>query len=191
MSDTFVIAVNRSCYIDGLFLNDRSYEMNVFFRHGVIAILAFLPLTLGISVTAANEVDAEALAEARALLKSGREQMVREEMFMTESESAAFWPIYEQYRDEVDTVRDRQAKIIAIYVEAYWAAELGDELAEKMLEVHFLIENDLLTVEEKYVRRFRKAIATAKVTRFYQLENKLDAEIDVALAQLIPLYEAD
>jgi hypothetical protein len=57
--------------------------------------------------------------------------------------------------------------------------------------VHFLIENDLLVVEKKYVRRFRKAIPTAKVTRFYQLENKLDAEIDVALAQLIPLYEAE
>jgi hypothetical protein len=34
-------------------------------------------------------------------------------------------------------------------------------------------------------------LPAAKVTRFYQLENKLDAEIDVALAGLIPLYEAD
>ena len=165
--------------------------MNVFFRRGIIAVLALLPLTLGFSIAVADEVDAEALAEARALLKAGREELVRDELFLTESESAAFWPIYEQYRDEIDTVRDRQAKIIAIYVEAYWAAELGDELAEKILEVHFLIENDLLVVEKKYVRRFRKAIPTAKVTRFYQLENKLDAEIDVALAQLIPLYEAE
>ena len=165
--------------------------MNVFFRRGVIAVLALLPLTLGSSIAVADEVDAEALAEARALLKAGREELVRDELYLTESESAAFWPVYEQYRDEVDTVRDRQAKIISIYVEAYWAANLGDELAEKILEVHFLIENDLLAIEKKYVRRFRKTIATAKVTRFYQLENKLDAEIDVALAQLIPLYEAE
>lgn len=165
--------------------------MKVFFRRGFIAVLALLPLTLGFSITFADEVDAAALAEARALLKAGREELVREEMFLTESESAEFWPIYQRYRDEVDAVRDRQSEIITIYVEAYWAAELGDELAEKMLEVHFLIENQLLAVEEKYVRRFRKAIPTAKVTRFYQLENKLDAEIDVALAQLIPLYEAE
>jgi len=165
--------------------------MTLFFRRGFIAALALLVLTLGSSSVIADGVDAEALAEARALLKAGREELVRDELYLTESESAAFWPVYEQYRDEVDTVRDRQAKIISIYVEAYWAANLGDELAEKILEVHFLIENDLLAIEKKYVRRFRKTIATAKVTRFYQLENKLDAEIDVALAQLIPLYEAE
>ena len=150
-----------------------------------------LALALGSSIAFAQEIDAEALAEARALLKAGRAELVRDELYLTESESAAFWPVYDEYRDEVDTVRDRQAKVISIYVEAYWAANLGDELAETILEVHFLIENDLLAIEKKYVRRFRKAIATAKVTRFYQLENKLDAEIDVALAQLIPLYEAD
>jgi hypothetical protein len=165
--------------------------MKSFFRRGFIATLALLPLTLGFSTAVANEVDAEALAEARALLKAGREELVREELYLTESESAAFWPVYNQYRDEVDTIRDRQAKIISIYVEAYWDARLGDDLAEKILEAHFLIEKDLLATEKKYVSRFRKAIATAKVTRFYQLENKLDAEIDVALAQLIPLYEAE
>ena len=165
--------------------------MNSSFRRGFCTALAFLALILASSVSVAEEIDAEALAEARALLKAGREELVREEMYLTESERAAFWPVYEQYRDEVDTVRDRQAKIIAIYVEAYWDAQLSDELAEKILEVHFLIENELLAIEEKYVRRFRKTIPTAKVTRFYQLENKLDAEIDVALAQLIPLYEAD
>jgi len=165
--------------------------MNLSFRRGFAAALAFLALTLTSSVSLAEEVDAEALAEARALLKAGREELVREEMYLTDGESAAFWPLYEQYRDEVDAVRDRQAKIISVYVEAYWDAQLSDELAEKLLEVHFLIENELLAIEEKYVRRFRKAMPTAKVTRFYQLENKLDAEIDVALAQLIPLYEAD
>ena len=165
--------------------------MNLSFRRGAFAALALLALTFGSPIALAEEIDPEALAEARALLKAGREELVREEMYLTDSESAAFWPVYEQYRDEIDAVRDRQAKVISIYVEAYWGAQLSDELAEKLLKVHFLIENDLLTVEEKFVRRFRKAMPTAKVTRFYQLENKLDAEIDVALAQLIPLYEAD
>jgi hypothetical protein len=165
--------------------------MNLSFRRSAIAVIVLLPLTLGFSSASANEVDAEALAEARALLKAGREELVREEMYLTESETAAFWPVYQQYRAEIDAIRDRQAKVITIYVEAYWDARLGDELAEKVLDVHFLMEKDLLATEKKFVPRFRKAIATAKVTRFYQLENKLDAEIDIALAQLIPLYEAD
>ena len=163
--------------------------MNVFFRRGIIAVLALLPLTLGFSIAVADEVDAEALAEARALMKSGREELIRGEMQLTESEAADFWPVYEQYRSEVETIRDRQAKMISSYVEAYWAAELSDDLAKDILDEHFAISSAILKVEKKYLRKFRKVLPVAKVTRFYQLESKLQAEVDVVFAGLIPLFE--
>jgi len=163
--------------------------MNVFFRRGIIAILALLPLTLGFSIAVADEVDAEALAEARALMKSGREELMRGEMQLTESEAADFWPVYEQYRSEVETIRDRQAKMISSYMEAYWAAELSDDLAKDVLDEHFAISSAILKVEKKYLRKFRKVLPVAKVTRFYQLESKLQAEVDIVLAGLIPLFE--
>jgi hypothetical protein len=75
-------------------------------------------------------------------------------------------------------------------MEAYWDADLDDELAKHVLDEHFAVNSALLKVEKKYLRRFRKALPAAKVTRFYQLDNKLDAEIDVALAKLIPLFDA-
>jgi len=161
-----------------------------FFRFGCIASLVVLSLTFGFESILADEVDAEALAEARELLKSGREQLVRDELQLTESEASDFWPIYEQYRGEIERVRDRQAKMVSEYVEAYWAAELNDDLAKHVLDEHLAIEGALLKVDKKFLRRFRKVLPAAKVTRFYQLENKLDAEIDVSLANLIPLFEA-
>ncbi len=160
------------------------------YRCGIIAALASLPLTFGFAVVTADEMDAEALVEARELLKSGREELVREELQLTESEAAAFWPVYEQYRDDIERVRDRQAAVVSTYMEAYWAAELDDDLAEHVLDEHFAVKTQLLKVEKKYLRRFRKVLPAAKVTRFFQLDNKLDAEIDVALAKLIPLYDA-
>ena len=164
--------------------------MTSFFRLGFVAALAFLPLTFGVTDVRADEIDSAALAEARTLLKSGREDLVREEMELTESEAAAFWPIYEQYRDDIELIRDRQAKMITAYMEAYWDADLNDALAKHVLDEHFAVNSALLKVEKKYLRRFRKALPAAKVTRFYQLDNKLDAEIDVALAKLIPLFDA-
>jgi len=160
-----------------------------YFRFGCIASLLIVSLTFGFAFVLADEVDAEALAEARELLKSGREQLVRDELQLTESEAAAFWPIYEQYRSEIERVRDRQAKMVSEYMEAYWAAELNDDLAKHVLDEHLAINGALLKVEKKFLRRFRKVLPAAKVTRFYQLENKLDAEIDVSLANLIPLFE--
>ncbi len=164
--------------------------MTLLFRRGFLVAWTFLLLTFSITDVFANEIDSEALAEARTLLKSGREELVREELHLTQSEAAAFWPVYEQYRDDIERVRDRQAKMISTYMEAYWNAELNEELAKHVLDEHFAINSALLKAEKKYLRRFRKALPASKVTRFYQLDNKLDAEIDVALAALIPLYDA-
>ena len=163
--------------------------MTLFYRRGVLVALTFLLLTFGVTDGFADEFDAEALAEARELLKSGRKDLVRVELHLTESEAAAFWPIYEQYRDDIERVRDRQAKVISTYMEAYWAAELNEELAKHVLDEHFAINSALLKTEKKYLRQFRKVLPASKVTRFYQLDNKLDAEIEVALAALIPLFD--
>ena len=164
--------------------------MTSFFRFGFVASLVFLSLAFGFANVLADEVDAEALAEARELLKSGREQMVREELHLTASEAAAFWPIYELFRGDIERVRDRQSKMVTTYVEAHWAAQLNDDIAKYVLDEHFAIERDLLKVEKKYLRRFQRVLPVAKVTRFYQLENMIDADIDSALANLIPLFEA-
>ena len=164
--------------------------MTLFYRRGVLVALTFLLLTFGVTDGFADEFDAEALAEARELLKSGRKDLVREELHLTESEAAAFWPIYEQYRDDIESVRDRQAKMISTYMEAYWKQELNEELAKHVLDEHFAVNSALFKVEKKYLRRFQKVLPASKVVRFYQLNSKLDAEIDVALAGLIPLFDA-
>jgi hypothetical protein len=164
--------------------------MTLFYRRGVLLALTFLLLTFGITDGFADEFDAEALAEARELLKSGRKDLVRVELHLTESEAAAFWPIYEQYRDDIESVRDRQAKMISTYMEAYWKQELNEELAKHVLDEHFAVNSALFKVEKKYLRRFQKVLPASKVVRFYQLNSKLDAEIDVALAGLIPLFDA-
>lgn len=163
--------------------------MTLLLRRPFLVALTFLLVTFGVTGAFAGEIDSEALAEARELLKSGRDDLVREELHLTESEAAAFWPLYEQYRDDIERIRDRQAKMITTYMEAYWAAELNEELAKHILDEHFAVNSALLKTEKKYLRQFRKVLPASKVTRFYQLDNKLDAEIDVALAALIPLYD--
>ena len=141
-------------------------------------------------VSSAQLTDDQALADARALIKSGREQVVREELELTKDESSAFWPVYKRYRNDIEPVRDRQAQMISRYLRAYDNADLSEQLAKDMLDEHLSIKSDLLKLEKKYLRQFRKLLPDSKVARFYQLENKLDAEIDIALADLMPLFES-
>jgi hypothetical protein len=45
----------------------------------------------------------------------------------------------------------------------------------------------VIDIRKRYVRKFRKVIPETKLARFYQIENKLDAITNFALARQIPL----
>lgn len=152
--------------------------------------VSFTTLLFLLSMPASAQVlDSRALADARELLQTGRQEIVREELRLTDSESSAFWPIYDQYRLGVKQVRDRQVEMISGYMKVYDAGELNDKFAVSLVDDHFAIANDLLKVQKKYRRKFLRVLPAVKVARFYQLENKMDAEIDIQLAEVIPLLE--
>lgn len=135
--------------------------------------------------------DPEALAEARAALASERQKVVEEDLLLTDGEARAFWPVYASYRKEMTAVRDRQTELITGYLKAYDAADLSDSYADKLLRDYMSIESDVLKVRQRFLNRFKKVLPSLKVARFYQIENKIDAEIDVNLANMIPLVEPD
>ena len=128
-------------------------------------------------------------AEARKLLQAERAAVIREELRLSDAESAAFWRVYDQYRAEIVAVRDRQAELFGRFVRARQAGAIDDEFARELIEVHFDIKTDLLKIQKRYLRKFRKVLPELKVARFYQLENKMDAKGDAQLAFFVPLVE--
>ena len=131
------------------------------------------------------------VAEARALMQAGRDEIIEFEMGLTEAESERFWPLYKRYRADVMVVRDRYAAMIGGFLRAYEAGDVSDEYAAELLDSWLQYKEDLLKVQKQHVRKFRKVLPVRKVVRFYQLENKMDAEIDAELAVFVPLMEAD
>jgi hypothetical protein len=49
----------------------------------------------------------------------------------------------------------------------------------------------LLKKRKRYIGQFRKVLPMLKVARFYQLENKMNADVDLQLALLVPLADGD
>lgn len=133
----------------------------------------------------------EELAKARQMIQEGRETIIREELRLTSDEEAEFWPLYEEYRAAMTPIQDRYVSLIAGYMERYEAGSLTDNTAGDMLDTYFDVKSDLLRMRKRYIREFRKIMPMRKVVRFYQLENKMNAEIDIELALLVPLAEAN
>lgn len=162
----------------------------------MIHALALTAIAIFAAPSAAQSTDEDILrdkrvAEARALMQAGRDEIIEFEMGLTEAEAEGFWPLYKSYRAEVMTVNNRYASMIGDFLRVYEAGDVTDTYADKLLADWLAYKEDLLKVQKQHVRKFRKVLPIRKVVRFYQLENKMDAEIEAELAVFVPLMEAD
>ena len=73
------------------------------------------------------------------------------------------------------------------YAEAFNADAMTDAKAEEIIKEYFSIEEAMLKLQKRWWKKFSKILPARKAARYYQLENKLDAVVDVDLADQIPL----
>ena len=118
-------------------------------------------------------------------IRADKKLLVAENMQLTETEAKGFWPLYEQYQNELFLLRQRTLKLINDYGEAY--EQMTDSTAKKLLNEYMTIEGLGLKLRETYLPKFRKVIPEAKVLRYYQIENKINAVLFYELASNIPL----
>ncbi|MEO0615836.1 MAG: hypothetical protein AAFY69_06840 [Pseudomonadota bacterium] len=137
------------------------------------------------------EAAIRSFAESRALLQSTQEDILREEMRFTDEENAAFWTVYRDYEADMHAVRDRQTEIIATYLEAYWAGTVTEPMADGFVDDYLDVKADLVKVQRKHLKAFRKILPPLKVARLYQLETKLESDVNAQLAVFVPLIEAE
>ena len=156
--------------------------------------LIALMLAFATSVTPAiaQDISSEQQVEAaRALVREGALQIVREELVLTDEEREDFWPLYEKYRAEILEVENTYVDLLREFLQKYYGYSLNDANAKEYVNAYFDIQSDLLKIRKKYVRRFDKVLPSIKVMRLYQIENKLRAEVDAALAITVPLADPD
>jgi hypothetical protein len=150
-------------------------------------IAAVLTMFLALaSVASAQTVDEwTAIQQVRADLKADRQAVVATNLPLSDGEARAFWPVYKEYRGAIETLGDRLAKVITAYAANF--ESMNDTKADAFFNEWLAIERDKVAAREKYVPKIRSVLPAQKAARFFQIENKLDAVINLTLAQQIPL----
>jgi hypothetical protein len=128
-----------------------------------------------------------AVEEARTLIQTERKMLILENLTLTDSEAEKFWPLYDKYAAEMKEVGNLRVKVITDYAAAYNSNSLTDADAKRMIEEMLKFQKKTVSVRQDYLGKFRKVLGDIKTARFYQLENKLDAITNLALAREIPL----
>ena len=152
-----------------------------------VLMFAFLP---GLTSAQINQEFADLepyIDEARATMATDRKVLIRETLGLTPEEDKNFWTPYREYTEDMDEVNKLRLKVITDFAASQ--DNFTDDIAKQMLKDYFKFEKEQAKVKKKHASKFKKVLPEAKVARFYQIENKLDAIINFALAMQIPLIE--
>ncbi|MBW1843062.1 MAG: hypothetical protein JRJ05_01880 [Deltaproteobacteria bacterium] len=147
-----------------------------------------IAFTAGMLLLASDGVAAEmtgSIEVLRSLAETERKATVAENMSFTPEEAEKFWPVYNEYREEARKIGDVRVKVIRELANEF--ETLDDARAEEMLREVLDFQADRVKLRKSYVRKFNKVIPPKKTVRFFQIDSKLDAIIDFALAKEIPL----
>jgi hypothetical protein len=128
-----------------------------------------------------------AIAELRRETGRDRRLIIAANMLLTNSENPQFWPLYDEYRVERNKVGDRKVRLITDFIAE--RDSMSEDAAETLTKEYFSIEKDIIAVKEKYVAKMSRVLSARTVARFFQIDQKLDAAVDLALAANIPLFQ--
>jgi hypothetical protein len=127
----------------------------------------------------------QAIAELRQEAGQDRRQLVKANMLLTNSESGTFWPLYDKYRADLEPLHDRKVALIKDYLTN--RDTMTQDHAEKLTKEYFDIQKDTIKVKEKHWDKMTKVLSNRTVARFFQIDQKLDAAVDMVLAAKVPL----
>jgi len=125
------------------------------------------------------------IAELRQEAGQDRRNIVRANMLLTETESARFWPLYDEYRAERQKIGDRRVRLVTDFLAD--ENSMTEDQARTLANEDFAIEKDTSELKAKWYKKMTKVLSERTVARFFHIDEKLDAAADLARAANIPL----
>ncbi len=156
-------------------------------RSSLLLNVSLAVLALSPPCHAQNEAPASfdsAIALVRAGMQADKTTIVGEAMDLSDKDSEAFWPIYRQYEFERSRLDDARVKVIKEYAGKY--PDLTDAEAEVMADRMFECDSRLAILKKRYFKKFNKVLPALTVTKFFQLERRIDLMMDLKVESTLP-----
>ena len=129
-------------------------------------------------------VDDKDVALLRKNLQAEAKQLITKNMQLTDSEAAAFWPLYDQYTAEVRKVNDTRFGLIKQYAKIYQTMTVDE--ADSMVRLLAEADQTIISLRMQYLPRFEQALPGTKAALFMQLDRRLDNLANVQMASQLP-----
>ena len=151
-------------------------------------VLLALAISLGLTSNAGAQIEgSDANRLTRSAVQAERQAIIATILQLDETERAVFWPLYQEYRNDLNAAINSRVDFLDQYFASY--ETLTDKEAVALLERHLAWEQEALKIRTKHAKKMSKALSGRTVAKFFQIENKMDIIIDYEMAGEIPLIK--
>jgi hypothetical protein len=150
--------------------------------------LALLLIVTTSAPLLASEEELGLVTDEQILLKqvmADKRSVYAARLNLSDSESRAFWPIYDEYEAKVKKLDDRFLALVNRFAAEY--DTLSDAEAAGMLKEKMAIENERMALKQTYTRKVAKALPAKKALRYAQVETRIENMLRRDVYGLIPL----
>jgi hypothetical protein len=154
-----------------------------------VILLGFAPLGLAQTKTAGGDKPANNLKIIHEKLKADKKLIVAKYMELTESEAEKFWPVYEEYQEDLQKSNERLLRLLESYAADYKNKSLTDEKAKKLLDEWIAIEQDEGKRRSAFAPKVLQTLPAKKAARYLQIENEYRILLRYDLATTVPLVQ--
>jgi hypothetical protein len=151
----------------------------------LLPLLYLAPARADTPVPASPDQIEKFIALARSDLRELKSTILAQNMILTGEESARFWPLQREYDAAATELGGRRVELIRRLLEK--GGTYSDAEAKKLAREVFALEHERTKLKETWFKKFLTAIPATKVARYFQIENQLNAIIDLRVAAELPL----
>ena len=137
------------------------------------------------ATTASTPSLEEALKSYRADMQGTRADIMAKNLTLTADQAAKFWPVFQNYQKEQNTIMDAQLKSIHKYVEGY--NTLDDAGALAMFNAHLDRDAKMTALRRHWLAEFQKVLPTKMAVRAMEIDRRLSLVAQTEVAAELPL----
>jgi hypothetical protein len=116
-----------------------------------------------------------------------RKKLVHKHLPLTDNEAHGFWPIYDQYQEELLRVYIQRKAAITKLGQHF--DTMTDDFAKQFVMEYIAMQEERLHILHAYFEKFATVLSGKKLLRFYQIESRFRSAVDAELAERTPLLK--
>ncbi len=124
---------------------------------------------------------------ARSDIRTEKTLIITQNIQFTDDEAVEFWALHSDYNNELNKLLDQRLELLNQFAGTY--KDMTDRQAADLAGKVFDWEEKRTKLKRTWFKKFSKVVPAKKAAQFFQIENQLNAALDLRLAAALPLIK--